>query len=168
MRSTGGEYDGSLHLWGDGMMHRLPEGFRFPSVSVSQCWRIWWEGNKEEKMSPWRYFSPHDIPKVEKGRWSDIKCLMKEMVKVLVQGEVMKEEDLRKMEETEEIIENGKKAVALFEKKTKKTKIRIEEWSVTTALRELREARTEKSPEKKRKQRGGKKIVNRDRNKRRK
>jgi hypothetical protein len=159
------EENSSVFLWKDGMMHRVPEDFRFPSLSVSQCWLVWWEGNKEEKMSPWKFFVPHDIPKVELKRWSDIKCMMKEMIKVLGE-EGMKEDDLRK-QGTEELIASGRKAMQTFDRKMKKTTTRFEEWMVTTALRELREARCEKDLTRKRKQKAPKKAtVKRNKNKR--
>jgi hypothetical protein len=153
------------YLWADGMFHKLPEHFRFPTLTVYQCWQCWWAGNEEQKVPPFNSLTSHDISKVEKKRWSDITCIMKEVMRLLKEGHKIENDQLRKMK-TEELGSWFQKAIEMMVRRNKKKEVRWNEWSLTTALRELRQARTEMEPSKKRKQRNPKKTLERNKNKR--
>jgi hypothetical protein len=155
------------HLWADGMFHKLPEHFRFPTLTVYQCWQCWWAGNEEQKVPPFNSLTPHDIPVIEKKRWSDITCMMKEVMSLLEEGHKVGHEQLRKMK-AEELGSWFQRAVEMMSMRDKKKKGRWSEWSLTTALRELRQSKTELEPSRKRKQKTPKKTNTRNLNKRKK
>lgn len=142
VREEGREWMHEAYLWSDGFFHRLPEHFRFPDVTVRQCWK---------KVPPFALLTSIDIPKVEKKRWSDVSCMMKEVMKLLEEKHHLEKEEMRKMK-TEELLGWCQKGIELIVRKTKKRTVRWNEWMVTTALRELREARNERDPGRKRKQ----------------
>jgi hypothetical protein len=153
-------FDFEAYLWSDGAFHLLQEDYRFPDVSVKQCWILWWKGNLAKKTPPYYKLTQHDVPKVERKRYSDVKCCMKKLISVLVlESDGFEEKTCITSTQLEllDLVDKGLKYVDKKAKTTKKSS-RWEEWMVTTALREMREAMTEENPEKKRKQKAPKQV----------
>ena len=51
-----------LHLWRrDGFFHTVPEGFIFPSYSVSTMWNLWIFGNSVTKVCRFRHIDARDL-----------------------------------------------------------------------------------------------------------
>ena len=68
--------DSILHCWG-GRFRRVPTDFVFPKCHVSRIWSLWWLGNKERNIPPYRFLQPSDMPnKNLRKRLSDVKFLM--------------------------------------------------------------------------------------------
>jgi len=72
-----------LFIWKDGKFHRLPENFIFPSLTVAQCWRVWWMGNREKGVPPLKKLGRVDVPVRERKMFSDVKCMMMEIEREL-------------------------------------------------------------------------------------
>ena len=138
------------YMWG-GKFHLLPENFLFPTLTVFQCWNMWWNGNREKKTPPFSILESRDVPKSQKSKFSDVKCLMREMMVVVKEKFKFSEEDVKKMS-IEQLLGLGKEAGRELGKTVKKQKVRPEDWVIGTALREVRQARTKQFPDKKRKQ----------------
>lgn len=138
------------YLWkSDGMFHRLPEDYSFPSLTVLQTWLVWWGGNTEKKIPPYQYLMIDDVPVPQRKMFSNIKCMMKEMIKAL---HPLTADDIRK-ESTSGLLALFERGSAALPKKRKIKTSRWSEWTISTAIRELREARVLENPERKRKQR---------------
>ena len=91
-------FEHQAYLWAsDGKFHRLPEDYLFPSLTVLQTWLMWWEGNVEQKIPPFSYLSVHDVPPLQRRTFSNIKCMMVEIMKPLIP---MKNDDFRKSSTT--------------------------------------------------------------------
>ena len=63
-------------LWSDERFHRLPEDFQFPDLNVQQGWLLWFEGNREKGMPPFRLLTTIDVPKVCRKRYGELKCMI--------------------------------------------------------------------------------------------
>ena len=50
-------HGGQLHFWpgGDGIFHKVPNGFRWPSDSAFALWDLWFNGNPSLKICPYRF-----------------------------------------------------------------------------------------------------------------
>lgn len=46
-----------LHTWSNGLVKKVPEGFRFPSFSVAAMWHLWHFGNERQRICAPRTFS---------------------------------------------------------------------------------------------------------------
>eukprot|EP00009_Paramoeba_aestuarina_P017775 CAMPEP_0201540720 /NCGR_PEP_ID=MMETSP0161_2-20130828/71093_1 /ASSEMBLY_ACC=CAM_ASM_000251 /TAXON_ID=180227 /ORGANISM="Neoparamoeba aestuarina, Strain SoJaBio B1-5/56/2" /LENGTH=368 /DNA_ID=CAMNT_0047948207 /DNA_START=3089 /DNA_END=4195 /DNA_ORIENTATION=+ len=150
-RVDGDKEQWEAFLWGDGKFHRLPESFVFPHLTVFQCWNMWWCGNRGKKVPPFSLLDAVDVPKRERKRFSDVRCIMREVMAVVKEKFGMDVMEIRQLS-GEQILELGQKGVELLGKTVKKQEVRWKEWMLTTALREVRQSRTVEDPEKKRKQ----------------
>jgi hypothetical protein len=126
-----------LYRWEcDGIFHRLPETFEFPDISVIQGWVLYWEGHKEQKIPPFKFLQPIDVPKRWRSRFSDYRCIIRAILDYVTESP----EDLKKMN-SNQLIEVCTRATAKFPTNQKKKKTKSSEWKITTALREIRQAR---------------------------
>ena len=66
-------------MWG-GKLRQAPEDFAFPSVPVSEAWRLWFEGNPAQGIVPYRFLKPSDVPKCQRKNRSDWEALMKHLI----------------------------------------------------------------------------------------
>ena len=138
------------YLWtSDGKFHQLPEDYSFPSLTVLQTWLMWWEGNTEQKIPPYSYLLFDDVPLSQRRMFSNIKCMMMEIMKTLVPMAMV---DFRKAS-TSDLVSLFERGTGALPKKKKIKATRWSEWTVPTAIQELHEARVLENPEKKRKQR---------------
>ena len=144
--------DWPVYLWKDGVFRRLPEDFTFPHLTILQCWALWWHGNQAKKTPPLRLLNTSDVPKEERKRWSDIRCLMSEVLSVLLKTKNLTKEDLSNKPPQELSGLCLEATGVLFVQIQKKNHVRKAEWMVTTAIREIRTARTKENPSLKRKQ----------------
>ena len=138
-----------MFLWeSDNRYHRLPESYDFPDFTVIQAFLHWFEGNKEKQIPPFRFLEMFDVPPSQKKRFSDIRCLILEMLRQLPSAE---QAPLRGMA-TLELTAVGRRLISALPKKPKKKNTKISEWKVTTALKEVRQAKILANPSRKRMQ----------------
>jgi len=98
---------------------------------------LWFEGNKREKIPPYRYLLFDDVSiKKQKKKLSELRCIVHHMHEALKKEKVS--EDLTKCK-TNELLQHGERAAALLPRRPKKHKTRTSEWLVSTALREVRQ-----------------------------
>jgi len=133
-------------LWSDDHFHRLPEDFEFPDLNVLQGWLLWFEGNREKGLPPFRLLSTIDVPKVCRKRYGELKCMIRILLDQIPENE---RRSLNNMQ-TDDLIAKCQAAASCVPKKTKKKNTRVSEWKIGTALREAREARILINPELKR------------------
>ena len=139
----------TMFLWeSDNRYHRLPESYDFPDFTVIQAFLHWFEGNKEKQIPPFRFLEMFDVPPSQKKRFSDIRCLILEMLRQLPSAE---QAPLRGMA-TLELTAVGRRLISALPKKPKKKNTKISEWKVTTALKEVRQAKILANPSRKRMQ----------------
>ena len=136
-------------LWSDERFHRLPEDFQFPDLNVQQGWLLWFEGNRERGLPPFRLLATIDIPKVCRKRYGELKC----MIQILMDH--IPEQERRSLNnmQTQDLIEKCHAAMSAVPRKPKQKNTRSTEWRISTALREAREARVMENPELRRKHR---------------
>lgn len=81
---------GEPHQWpDDNRMHKVPYGFLFPSFSVGTMWNLWFYGNENAKICPYKYISPSvDLVSDHcKSNFSRCKRVMARLVKIAIDGE---------------------------------------------------------------------------------
>ncbi|CAK4089702.1 unnamed protein product [Aphanomyces euteiches] len=61
------------HVWSDGANRRAPEGWRWPSVSCREMWILWFRGDPDNEVGPFRNLEPADMC----GTSKDIYCYSK-------------------------------------------------------------------------------------------
>jgi len=138
------------YLWrSDGMFHRLPEDYVFPDLTVLQGFLHWFEGNREQGIPAFRFLQMSDVPTSSKKRFSDIRCLISEMMNQLTSEEQMR---LRRAS-SQELVIVAHRLISTLPKRPKKKQTKTSEWKVTTALKEVRFAKILADPTKKRVQR---------------
>lgn len=64
--------------WGD-RIHPVPEGFVFPTCNVRTLWDLWWDGEKERRIAPYRFLKSYDVEK--KSRLSKGRCVMEYIIR---------------------------------------------------------------------------------------
>ena len=129
----------AVHLWRDGLFHRLPEDYTFPKVTVHQCWVLWWRGNAEKQIPPYRSLSCFDIPGSNKV-FSEIRCMMKEIESILKEKFCIDKEQLKECD-TNDLIASYRRTLEHLPRNPKKKRVRVEEWKLSTAVREMRQAK---------------------------
>ena len=66
-----------IYCWDNGSMKRLPKDWEFPDVSLMVAWGLWWEGDAEKQLPPFRMFRTDDCgTKKTRKRLSDWKVIM--------------------------------------------------------------------------------------------
>jgi hypothetical protein len=51
-------YSAEAHLWSkDNHFHLVPDNFRFPSYNVSTMWELWFFGDTQKKICPFKFIS---------------------------------------------------------------------------------------------------------------
>jgi len=131
------EEDYVLYRWQcDGLFHRLPENFEFPDITVIQGWVLYWKGHNEQKMPPFRFLQPIDVPKRWRSRFSDFRCIIRVVLEYVTESP----EELKNMN-SNQLIEVCHNAISKFQTNQKKKQTKSSEWKITTALREVRQAR---------------------------
>ena len=53
-------HGGELHVWptGDGVFHKVPYGFCWPSGGAFSLWDLWFNGNPALKICPYKFIDP--------------------------------------------------------------------------------------------------------------
>lgn len=139
-----------MFLWAsDGRFHRLPEDYNFPDLTVPQAFLIWFEGNPSNELVPFRHLEMFDIPPPWRKRFSDLRCIIRLLLEQVPESQ---RHDLNQMS-TQRLTSTCLQAISALPKKAKKKSTRTSQWMITTALREVREARVLMNPELKRTQR---------------
>jgi hypothetical protein len=85
-----------LHFWG-GKLHRVPNGFVFPSYDTRTVWHLWFEGRPADKISPLRRINAAEdlVTAVCKSNFHRTKRVVKGLVKILVsEGRVESEKEV--------------------------------------------------------------------------
>ncbi len=126
----------SLFNWG-GKFHRVPEDFDFPQCNAPLAFQLWFLGNPNNKIPPYRMLEPSDMSTLKKRkRLSDWTYLMKALVQQLGADSELDSPQL-----DERIIRSqfilGRDRLPTVNKKKRG---RPEDWKVTTAVRETRAA----------------------------
>ncbi|KAH9122377.1 hypothetical protein AeMF1_006297 [Aphanomyces euteiches] len=49
-----------IYSWGSGI-HLLPETFQFPSVDICTAWKLWWRGNPQQGLIPFKQIKTIDL-----------------------------------------------------------------------------------------------------------
>ncbi|ETP10191.1 hypothetical protein F441_14113, partial [Phytophthora nicotianae CJ01A1] len=71
--------------WGDGKLaHAVPKGWKFPAhTSVKQLWNLWFFGNKDSGIRPYKLLSKqHDIKRSHQMRHSRTRKVMEYIVQL--------------------------------------------------------------------------------------
>lgn len=127
-----------LYSWG-GSFHKLPEGYKFPEVTLVVAFRLWFIGDKVEKIPPFKALEPTDFSdKNERKRLSDWKCIMKYLIESLGEDFVLND---RNKCNVDIISAQFKLANERMPRNEKKKRGRPEEWTIQTALKECRKAK---------------------------
>ncbi len=127
-----------LYSWG-GSFHKLPEGYKFPDVTVVVAFRLWFIGDIVEKIPPFKALEPTDFSdKNERKRLSDWKCIMKYLIEFLGEDFVLND---REKCNIDIISAQFKLANERMPRNEKKKRGRPEEWTIQTALKECRKAK---------------------------
>jgi hypothetical protein len=103
---------------------------------------LWWEGNRQQGISPYSSLTAFDIPKTERKRFSEVKCFLKIVFDTLQRHYNIRKPELRLMT-SEMRREQCLKAFSVIPRRKKKKKIRWSEWMLSTALKEVRLAKKE-------------------------
>ncbi|KAH9149278.1 hypothetical protein AeRB84_007605 [Aphanomyces euteiches] len=56
-----------VFTWG-GAFHAVPRGFSFPLVDASAAWQLWWLGNAQAALPPFRFIKPADLESKKQRR----------------------------------------------------------------------------------------------------
>jgi len=72
--------DFQLFQWG-GRFHHVPEGFEFPKVTAFHLWNLWFNGNRQQRIAPYRKLEPYDLTdRKNKHLLSRGKMVMKKII----------------------------------------------------------------------------------------
>jgi len=64
-----------------GRFHFVPEGFEFPKVIAFHLWNLWFNGNRQQRISPYRNIELHDLTdRKNKHLLSRYKTAMKKII----------------------------------------------------------------------------------------
>lgn len=78
----------NLHVWpvGDGRLHRVPYGFRWPSYNTSTIWNLWFFGDLNRSIGPYKSISrEHDLTRgLCKVNYSRTKSVMKALTEFAI------------------------------------------------------------------------------------
>jgi hypothetical protein len=79
------------YMWG-GRMHILPQTFVLPCVDVKTAWQLWWLGNQQEQIPPYKDIKTCDLStRAKKQKYSEWKVLMQHLegqVKQKIRGQL--------------------------------------------------------------------------------
>jgi hypothetical protein len=84
--------NGNVHYWpGDGRMHRVPKGFKFPSYSVGTMFNLWFFGNQSIAVSAYMFIVPAvDLSKSCGVNHSRCRQVMRKLVEISIKGKIIK------------------------------------------------------------------------------
>ena len=77
-QSTSQEKPG-FYTWG-GHHHLFPEGFRFPKGNIKMLWDLWWGGEPQRHILPYRKIKGFDLSRTDRVNWSKCTCIMNALV----------------------------------------------------------------------------------------
>jgi hypothetical protein len=124
-----------LYTWG-GSFHRLPEGYKFPGASLAGAFRLWFNGATEGNIPPFKSLEPTDFSdKNQRKRLSDWRYLMGALVEALDGDYII---DNHNQHQVDTLNSQFKLAMERVPMNPRKRKTRPEEWTVVTAVREIR------------------------------
>ena len=146
-------------LWkSDGKFHHLKEDYQFPFLTVLQGWMLWWEGNHEKGIPPLCICQPFNVPKTEKPQFSNLKCIVHEVVEAFSShGICVSVEKIQTMQ-TWEVIKLGHEGVHYLPGCEKKIQIQRSECTLSTVLKDVQKAKTQADPACKRAQKALKQV----------
>lgn len=129
-----------LYAWG-GSLHRLPEDFKFPDVTLASGFRLWHQGSTEENLPPFKTLEPSDFSvKNERKRLSDWKYLMTSLTEALDEDDMVTDCEPENFS-LDLLNSQFKLAMERIPVNEKKKRTRPSEWKVVTAVREVRAAK---------------------------
>jgi hypothetical protein len=122
-----------LYAWG-GSLHRLPEDFKFPDVTLASGFRLWYQGSTEENLPPFRTLEPSDFSvKNERKRLSDWKYLMTSLTEALDEDDMVTDCEPENFS-LDLLNSQFKLAMERIPVNEKKKRTRPSEWKVVTAV----------------------------------
>ena len=87
---------GSLYYWTgiDDKMHTVPFNFKFPSYTCNTMWNLWFFGNLNENIVPYKSISPaHDLMKQQcKINYCRTKTIMECLVQLAIDGNIIEKQ----------------------------------------------------------------------------
>jgi len=125
-----------MHMW-NGRLHRVPQTFKLPAGTPSQCFNVWMLGDAEHGYPPLRLLEPNDMPtKNDQKRLSDLRFLMK-----LLQAELERQASWIEDPTMEQVVEMYARAahvLAVADKSTTGRSRRPSQLSWKTVVNTLR------------------------------
>ena len=95
-----------VHMWpgGDGRLHRVPFGFKWPSYNTSTIWTLWHFGDLHRSIGPYKFISrEHDLTlALCKVNYSRAKSIMKALTNLAIRdGRVRSAADINQQNHQE-------------------------------------------------------------------
>jgi hypothetical protein len=88
LREAVGEY----YTWPnvDGRFHKVPMGFKWPSDTVFNLWNLWFCGDFNQKIGPYKYIESIDLPNIScKKRRSDVNKVINKLLDIAIEGKII-------------------------------------------------------------------------------
>ena len=119
---------------------------------------LWWEGNREKGIPPLCICQPSDVPKTERPRFSNLKCIVHEVVEALSSRRICVSVEKIQTMQTWEVMKLGHEGVRYLPGCEKKIQIQRSECALSTVLKDVRNAKTQTDPACKRAQKAPKQV----------